>query len=69
LYYAKKGIITPEMEYVAIRENQKIEQLETSPKEWLHSTVVTALVPIHPKERLPGICTQRNRCRKSNYTE
>ncbi|NAW50167.1 phosphomethylpyrimidine synthase ThiC [Elizabethkingia argentiflava] len=30
LYYAKKGIITPEMEYVAIRENQKIEQLETA---------------------------------------
>lgn len=25
MYYAKKGIITPEMEYVAIRENQKIE--------------------------------------------
>ncbi|WP_454060375.1 phosphomethylpyrimidine synthase ThiC [Elizabethkingia ursingii] len=32
LYYARKGIITPEMEYVAIRENQKIEQLETSTK-------------------------------------
>lgn len=29
LHYAKKGIITPEMEYVAIRENQRIEQLET----------------------------------------
>ncbi|KFF75889.1 thiamine biosynthesis protein ThiC [Chryseobacterium sp. P1-3] len=29
LYYAKQGIITPEMEYVAIRENQRIEQLET----------------------------------------
>ncbi|WP_121964411.1 phosphomethylpyrimidine synthase ThiC [Myroides sp. N17-2] len=27
LHYAKKGIITPEMEYVAIRENQRIEQL------------------------------------------
>ncbi|MDR2222219.1 MAG: phosphomethylpyrimidine synthase ThiC [Flavobacteriaceae bacterium] len=27
LHYAKQGIITPEMEYVAIRENQKIEQL------------------------------------------
>ncbi len=26
LYYAKNGIITPEMEYVAIRENQRIEQ-------------------------------------------
>ncbi len=32
LYYAKKGIITPEMEYVAIRENQKIEQLSQATK-------------------------------------
>lgn len=30
LHYAKKGIITAEMEYVAIRENQRIEQLENS---------------------------------------
>jgi len=28
LYYAKKGIITPEMEYIAIRENQKIDTFE-----------------------------------------
>lgn len=28
LHYAKKGIITPEMEYVAIRENQCIQQVE-----------------------------------------
>ncbi len=27
MYYAKKGIITPEMEYIAIRENQRIEAL------------------------------------------
>lgn len=33
LYYAKQGIITPEMEYVAIRENQKIEQLQNAPTE------------------------------------
>lgn len=34
LYYAKKGIITPEMEYIAIRENMKLqayrEELEMS---------------------------------------
>jgi phosphomethylpyrimidine synthase len=29
MYYAKQGIITPEMEYIAIRENQKIQ--ETTP--------------------------------------
>ncbi|GAB0155601.1 phosphomethylpyrimidine synthase ThiC [Chryseobacterium sp. Alg-005] len=33
LYYAKQGIITPEMEYVAIRENQRIEQLGSVSKE------------------------------------
>ena len=27
LHYAKKGIITPEMEYIAIRENQKIDEM------------------------------------------
>ncbi|CAN5175116.1 phosphomethylpyrimidine synthase ThiC [soil metagenome] len=29
LHYAKKGIITPEMEYIAIRENQHIENLKS----------------------------------------
>lgn len=33
LYYAKQGIITPEMEYIAIRENQRIEQLESVSKD------------------------------------
>ncbi len=28
LYYAKQGIITPEMEYIAIRENQKLDQVK-----------------------------------------
>lgn len=29
MYYARQGIITPEMEYVAIRENQRIDELNT----------------------------------------
>ncbi|SIP91537.1 hydroxymethylpyrimidine synthase [Chryseobacterium sp. RU37D] len=33
LYYAKQGIITPEMEYIAIRENQRIEQLDSVSKD------------------------------------
>jgi phosphomethylpyrimidine synthase len=33
LYYARQGMVTPEMEYVAIRENQRIEQLDTASKE------------------------------------
>ena len=28
MHYAKKGIITPEMEYIAIRENQKIQEIK-----------------------------------------
>lgn len=28
LHYAKKGIITPEMEYIAIRENQRVDALK-----------------------------------------
>src|SRR5688572_3635187 len=28
LHYAKKGIITPEMEYIAIRENQRIQEIQ-----------------------------------------
>lgn len=28
LYYAKQGIITPEMEYIAIRENQRVDELK-----------------------------------------
>lgn len=30
LHYARKGIITPEMEYIAIRENQRIEEQSAS---------------------------------------
>ncbi len=33
LYYARQGIITAEMEYIAIRENQRIEQLDSVSKE------------------------------------
>lgn len=30
LHYAKQGIITPEMEYIAIRENQRIDEIKKS---------------------------------------
>ena len=32
MHYAKKGIITPEMEYIAIRENMGLEELHTNSK-------------------------------------
>lgn len=33
LHYARKGIITPEMEYVAIRENQKFQEIQEIAKQ------------------------------------
>lgn len=36
LHYAKKGIITAEMEYVALRENQKLEQIALAPSSMQH---------------------------------
>ncbi|MDB5261952.1 MAG: thiamine biosynthesis protein ThiC [Adhaeribacter sp.] len=34
LHYARKGIITAEMEYIAIRENQRIDQMQQDPILW-----------------------------------
>jgi len=32
MHYARQGIITPEMEYVAIRENQKLDEMRNDPR-------------------------------------
>ncbi len=32
MHYARRGIITPEMEYVAIRENQRLDELRNDPR-------------------------------------
>lgn len=54
LHYARKGIITPEMEYVAIRENQRIDQLHNASNAMRHqhpgnsfgaNTPLTAITP------------------------
>ncbi|MFP3834333.1 phosphomethylpyrimidine synthase ThiC [Chryseobacterium sp. SIMBA_028] len=52
LYYAKQGIITPEMEYVAIRENQRIEQLETVSKEMSFQHVGNSFGANTPKNKI-----------------
>ncbi|QIY91963.1 phosphomethylpyrimidine synthase ThiC [Chryseobacterium gallinarum] len=52
LYYAKQGIITPEMEYVAIRENQRIEQLEAVPKEMACQHVGNSFGANTPKSKI-----------------
>jgi phosphomethylpyrimidine synthase len=50
MHYAKKGVITPEMEFIAIRENQRIDALKEA-----------HLLKRHPGEsygaRLPGLIT------------
>jgi len=52
LHYARAGIVTPEMEFVAIRENMKLqtlaETLETSPDE-LSSSLNHQHIGIHSK--------------------
>ncbi len=45
MHYARKGIITPEMEYIAIRENQKIEGLSELLKSQHHGESFGASIP------------------------
>lgn len=52
LYYAKQGIITPEMEYVAIRENQRIEQLQSVPKEMACQHIGNSFGANTPKSKI-----------------
>lgn len=52
LYYAKQGIITPEMEYVAIRENQRIEQLNSVPKEMACQHIGNSFGANTPKSKI-----------------
>ena len=61
LHYARKGIITPEMEYIAIRENQRFEllkeQLNGSYAMLASNMQATVLAPIRPK-----VISRRNLC-------
>ncbi len=41
MHYARQGIITPEMEYIAIRENQRLDEFRASPE-------YAALLKQHP---------------------
>jgi len=54
MYYARQGIITPEMEYVAIRENQRLTELREDP-------AYKKLLKQHPGENyganLPDVMT------------
>ncbi|WP_066753858.1 phosphomethylpyrimidine synthase ThiC [Sphingobacterium sp. CFCC 11742] len=52
LYYAKQGIITPEMEYVAIRENQRIEQLQGATNRMDHQHAGNSFGANTPQQRI-----------------
>lgn len=52
LYYAKQGIITAEMEYVAIRENQRIEQLNEATPAMRQQHVGNSFGANVPKKRI-----------------
>ena len=45
LYYARQGIITPEMEYIAIRENQLADRIREKYKK--EKEAQTVLIPFH----------------------
>lgn len=46
MYYAKRGIITPEMEYVAIRENQKLQAFKQQTKQHLGQSFGASIPPM-----------------------
>ncbi len=73
MHYAKKGIITAEMEYIAIRENQRIdllnEQLGKQYDVMSHQHKGHSFGANTPKGYItPGICTLRSSCRKGSYS-
>ncbi len=43
-YYAKQGIVTPEMEYVSVRENQNIEKLNATRKNKIKTYITPEFV-------------------------
>ena len=50
LYYARQGIITPEMEYIAIRENQLADRIREKYKK--EKEAQTVLIPFHADRQL-----------------
>lgn len=49
MHYARKGIITPEMEYIAIRENQKREAVHESAKNGSYDGGHFGAPPVSPE--------------------
>ncbi len=56
LHYAKKGIITPEMEYIAIRENQRIDEMtrlsKQHPGQDFGASIPTKITPEFVREEV-----------------
>src|SRR5690606_37940724 len=58
LHYAKRGVITPEMEYVAIRENQRIEQQETASEEMRQQHAGESFGANTPQKKITTECVR-----------
>ena len=56
LHYAKKGIITPEMEYIAIRENQRLDEMteikKQHPGEHFGASIPAKITPEFVREEV-----------------
>jgi phosphomethylpyrimidine synthase len=58
MHYARRGIVTPEMEYIAIRENARIEAMEAATKgkrhvgEALGARIPTCLTPDYVRDEV-----------------
>ncbi|MCT7654470.1 hypothetical protein MBH78_05975 [Oceanimonas sp. NS1] len=57
MHYARKGIITPEMEYIAIRENMGRERVRDELLRKQHP--VRALAPTCRKTSPPNLCARK----------
>ena len=63
MHYAKQGIITPEMEYVAIRESMKLQELRKNPeyKKVLMQHPGNSFGANLPTEITPNLCVMKSR--------
>ena len=69
MHYAKKGIITPEMEYIAIRENLGRQQaLENGTRrQWPYATPVTVSARRFPSSSRPSLSAMKSRAAARSF--
>jgi phosphomethylpyrimidine synthase len=65
MHYARRGIVTPEMEYIAIRENQRIEAIREP--HLLRQHAGESFGAIDPEADHAGIRARRGRARPRHH--